>query len=262
MRIDAGDLSVNYELDGPPEAPVVAFSHCLAGNLDIWRGQAKALADEFRVLRYDSRGHGGTSATDPPYSMDVLAEDLVHLLDGLGIRKAHFVGISMGGMIGQTLALRHPERIEGLILCDTTCRIPPEAGPMWQERIEIAREQGMSALSEETLQRWLSPGFRQERPEVEAVIRRMIESTPVRGFEGCCQAIREFDLAEAVPEIASPTLVMVGENDPGTTVDMARDLQNRISGAELQILPQAFHLANIEAEGEFNDVVLRFLGGL
>lgn len=262
MRLDTGELSIRYELQGPREAPVVACSHCLAGDLGIWNGQARGLDREFRVLRYDTRGHGGTSVPEGPYSMEMLTGDLLALLDGLGISKVHFMGISMGGMIGQMFALHHPERVGGLVLCDTTCRVPPEAGPVWQERIEAAREGGMAALTEQTLERWLSPEFRRQRPEVEAVIRRMIESTPVQGFEGCCRAIREFDVSDKVAEIAAPTLIMVGENDPGTTVETARDLQGRIPGSELHILPGAYHLSNVEAEKEFNERLMRFLRDL
>ena len=166
MRAHIRDIVINYEIEGPPGAPVVTLSHCLAATLDAWEFQVSALSGAYRVLRYDTRGHGDSSATPGAYTMEMLNDDLMGLLDYLNIRRTHFVGISMGGMIGQVFAINHPDRLAKLVLCDTTCRVPAKMSPVWEERIRIAETKGMKALADETLERWLSEEFRKKRPEV------------------------------------------------------------------------------------------------
>jgi 3-oxoadipate enol-lactonase len=259
MEAKIGDIILDYELVGPSDAPVIACSHCLAGSSGIWDAQVIALRENYRVLTYDTRGHGDSSAPDGPYSMEMLADDAAALFSAIGIARVHFMGISMGGMIAQVLALTHPEYVSSLILCDTTCGIPKEAGALWDERIQTARDRGMEALVEGTLERWLSPDFRANSPATTERIREIVVNTPPSGFTGCCQAIKEFDYTDRIPDIKAPTLILVGENDPGTPVEKSREIHEKISGSEFYVLPQAYHLSNIEAADTFNKQVLKFL---
>ncbi|MFP4160306.1 MAG: 3-oxoadipate enol-lactonase [Desulfobacterales bacterium] len=262
MQMKVRDINVNFEVAGRESGPVVICSHCLAGNINIWDPQVKALEKDYRILRYDLRGHGQTSAPEGDYTMEMLADDAAALLDALEIEKAHFMGISLGGMIGQTLALSHPERLLSLVLCDTACSIPKDSGPLWEERISAARKNGMEALADGTLERWLSPEFQKNNPEVTGKIREIIKRTPVDGFAGCCRAISGFDVSGRLSSISLPTLVMVGENDPGTPVEASQEIRDKIRGSVLKVLPGAFHLSNTEAAGSFNSALADFLAGL
>ncbi len=262
MQANIHDITVNYEIEGPEDAPVIACSHCLAGNISIWDTQVIAMREKCRILRFDTRGHGGSSAPEGPYSMEMLANDVVDLFDEIGIRKAHFMGISMGGMIAQTLALKHPECVSSLILCDTTCSIPEATHPIWDERIQTVEKQGMAAVVDETLNRWLSTEFQEYCPTTTEQIRDMILNTPVPGFIGCAHAIKNFDLKSRLPKISVPALIMVGENDPGTPVESARQIHKNLRGSELAVLPNAYHLSNIEAADDFNKRLMGFLARL
>ena len=170
MKVEANGLQINYELSGQEGAPVVVLSHSLGSSLEMWNPQIAVLEPHYRVLRFDTRGHGGSEAPAQHYSLDQLGEDTVSLLDVLGIDGVHFVGLSMGGMIGQYIALNHGKRLRSLVLCDTAALIPPEAQPVWQERIDTARENGLTALVEDTLQRWFTPPYlEQNPPEVQLI---------------------------------------------------------------------------------------------
>lgn len=259
MKIQVNDISIHYEIDGPEKAPVIACSHCLSGSLHVWDDQVRMLKDKYRVLRFDTRGHGESSAPEGPYTMEMLSDDVIGLFDALGIERAHFMGISMGGMMTQTLALNYPERFLSLILCDTAAAVPKEAAPIWADRIRTAEEKGMAALADDTINRWLSPPFQEKHPEIVGRIRKMILNTPVPGFAGCSHAISRFDVADRLPQLDLPVLIMVGENDPGTPVESARQIRDRIHNAELAVLPRAYHLSNIEAAAEFNKGLSAFL---
>lgn len=258
-RITVNGISVKYELDGPPDAPVVTLSHSLATDLGMWDPQMAALLPRFRVLRYDTRGHGGTDAPPGPYSLDDLAEDAHTLLTALGVERTHFVGLSMGGIIGQTLALTYPEMLRSLVLCDTTGVMPWETWPLWDERVETARTKGMEPHVEPTLERWFTQQFIDAHPPVIDAVREMIRSTPVEGYAGCILAIRELDLFERLPAIRLPTLVLVGDEDQGAPPEAARAIQERIPGAELVVIKSAAHLSNIEQPEQFNRALLAFL---
>jgi len=259
-HITTNGIDVNYDFAGPEDAPVVTLSHSLATDFTMWQPQAVALRDAgYRVLRYDTRGHGGTTVPPGPYSLELLAEDVHTLLHDLGIERTHFVGISMGGMIGQTLALRHPEFLLSLVLCDTAASMPAESGPIWDERIATARADGMEAHVLGTSGRWFTPAFAATRADVIEPVREMIRATPVEGYVGCCEAIKRLDLLGRIAAISAPTLVMVGADDPGTTPAAARAIQERISGAELVIIESASHLSNLEQPEVFNRALLGFL---
>ncbi len=229
MKIKANGIEINYEKEG--SGPVVTLSHSLACNLHMWDDQAKALASRYTVLRFDTRGHGQTSAPTGAYSLDQMAEDLKGLLDGLGIAQTHFVGLSMGGMIG----------------------------PVWEDRIKTVTAQGMEPMVAGTLERWFTAPFRARRKDVMERIGGLIRSTPPAGYIGCCHALPKINVTDRLKEIACPALVIVGEEDPGTPVAMAREIHAALPGAQLAILRSASHLSNAEQPEEFNRVLLDFL---
>ena len=259
MKITANGISINYQVEGPASSPVVTLSHSLATNLSMWDPQARALASRYRVVRFDTRGHGGTDAPAGAYALEQLAEDARALLRALGIARTHFIGLSMGGFIGQLLALTHPEMLQGLVLCDTTSRVPPEAGPMWDERIRVAQTQGMEPHVEPTIGRWFTAPFMEQHAEVVNPVRAIIRGTHPQGYIGCCHAIAALDLTDRLGGIRIPTLVIVGEDDPATPVAASRTIHERIKGSELVILKSASHLSNLEQAEAFNRVVTTFL---
>ncbi|MBI2562679.1 MAG: 3-oxoadipate enol-lactonase [candidate division NC10 bacterium] len=259
MKITANGISINCRLEGPASAPVVTLSHSLATNLSMWDPQIPALTSRYRVLRFDTRGHGDTDAPGGAYSLDQLAEDTRALLQALGIARTHFIGLSMGGFIGQILALKYPEMLQSLVLCDTTSRVPPEAKPVWDERIRVAQAHGMEPHMEPTIERWFTGPFRGQHPDVVDRVRAMIQATKPAGYIGCCHAIAALDLTDRLPAIAVPTLVIVGEEDPGTPVAASRTIHERIMGSELVILASASHLSNMEQAEAFNRAMATFL---
>jgi 3-oxoadipate enol-lactonase len=257
MKLKANGIEIHYEREG--SGPVVTFSHSLGCHLGMWDEQVRALRDRYTVLRYDTRGHGQSSAPAAAYTLDMLAEDLKGLLDGLGIAETHVVGLSMGGMIGQTFALKYPLRVESLALCDTTSRYPAGAAPVWEERIRTVEARGMAPLVEPTLGRWFTAAFRARRPDVMERVGGWIRSTPPAGYVGCCHAIPKIDVTHRLGELRCPVLVLVGEEDPGTPVEMAREIHAALPAAELAILRSASHLSNVEQPAEFTRVLLGFL---
>jgi 3-oxoadipate enol-lactonase len=259
MKIKANGIHMNYELSGKENAPVVVLSHSLASSLGMWRPQMDELNRHFRVLSYDTRGHGGTDAPAPPYTLAQLGEDAMALLDALDMDVVHWVGLSMGGMIGQQIVLNHPGRFRSLSLCDTAAVLPKEADPVWQERIDLARREGMTPLVQSTLERWFTPPYLALNPPMVDVIRRHILANPVDGYVGCSEAIRGLNYLDRLSEIKVPTLIMVGEDDPGTPVDASRAMHDRIPQSQLVVLPSAAHLSNIEQTEGFNHALMEFL---
>jgi len=273
MKIKANGIEMNYTLDGPAsgradapvgrsEAPVVTLSHSLATDLSMWEPQIDALRARYRVLRYDTRGHGGTEAPAGVYTLDQLAEDARALLAALGVTKTHWVGLSMGGLIGQTIALETPELFSSLVLADTSSRIPVEAKPLWEERIKTAESQGMESLVAPTIGRWFTPSFVEQRKDVVEGVRAMIRSTPPRGYAGCCHAISGLDLTDRLGAITLPTLIVVGAEDQGTPVAASQAIHQRIKGSQLEIIKSASHLSNIEQPEAFTRVVVGFLASV
>ncbi|MBI2883052.1 MAG: 3-oxoadipate enol-lactonase [Candidatus Methylomirabilis oxyfera] len=257
MKIIANGIDIHYTIEG--EGPVVIMSHALGCNLALWDEQAKALSARYRVLRYDTRGHGQTSAPSGPYSLEQMADDVHGLLNALNIPQTHFVGISMGGMIGQIFALKHPRLLQSLVLCSTTSRYPTAARSAWVDRIRTVEAKGMDPMVEPTLQRWFTSPFRERQPDVMDGVRAMIRSTPPQGYIGCCHAIPTIDVTDRLGEVRCPALVIVGEDDPGTPVAMAREIHTALPSSELAILRPASHLCNLEQRDEFNRVLVGFL---
>lgn len=259
QRIHAEGADLQVRVDGT-DGPWVILAHALGANHTLWDATARHLAARYRVLRYDLRGHGASDAPLGPYTMTRLADDVVAIMDALEIPQAHFCGISVGGMIGQTLGLRHAERLLSLTLVATVNHTPLDAHPMWHNRIGQAEAHGMSGLADATLERWLTAPFRSAHPDEVARIRAMLLATPVRGYVGVSQAIMAFDLAGAISRIRCPTLVMAGEEDQGAPVSMAEAIAGAIPGAKLEILPQAAHLATVEQPERFHAAFDAFLG--
>lgn len=259
MKLAVNGIDVHYTLEGPAGAPVVTLSHSLAAHGGMWAPQLAALTERYRVLNYDTRGHGGTDAPAGAYSLAQLAEDARALLRTLGIARTHWVGLSMGGMIGQTLALEAPELFLSLSLCDTSSRVPAEARPLWQERIKTAETQGMEPLVEPTIGRWFTAPFRETRKDVVDRVRAMIRGTDPRGYAGCCHAIAALDLTDRLAAITLPTLIVVGEEDQGTPVAASQAIQAQIAGSELQVIKSAAHLSNLEQPEAFTRILTAFL---
>jgi 3-oxoadipate enol-lactonase len=262
MQIKPNGIKMNYELSGKKGAPVVILSHSLSSSLLMWNPQMDALNPYFQVLRYDTRGHGDSDAPSGAYTLELLGKDVIKLMDALGIDRAHFVGLSMGGMIGQCLALNYSHRLKSLTLCDTAAVVPAEAQPLWQERIDKARRKGMEALLDETMERWFTPTFLTQNSKMLALIREQLLATPVSGYIGCAEAIRKLNYLDRLSEIKMPTLIMVGEDDPGTPVAASEAMHKRISNSKLVILPSARHLTNVEQTKAFNAALLNFLKNL
>jgi len=262
VRITANGLRINWQLTGPENAPVVVLSHSLGSSGIMWDWQVPMFVERFRVLRYDTRGHGGTDAPAGPYHLDSLGDDAIGLLDALDIQRVHWVGLSMGGMIGQNLALRHPQRLDSLVLCDTTSEVPPEARATWDERIATAEMHGLEPLCAGTMERWFTPAFLERNPEEVQVIRQQFLQTPTSGYVGCCQAICELDYTDRLSSIALPVQIIVGAQDPSAPPSVSEMMQERISGAALTVIDDAAHLSNVEQPRAFNNAAMRFLMAL
>ena len=259
MKANANGIETYYEIHGKEGAPWLVFSHSLACSVRMWDGEIARHQERYRVLAYDTRGHGQSAAPQGPYTLEALADDLRALLQQLKIERPHYVGLSMGGMIGQTAALKYPGISRTLTLCDTTSRYPAEAAPMWQERIRIAEAKGMAPLVQPTLERWFTEPFRKNHPDKVKPVATLIEKTPVAGYIGCCAAIPKINVTSRLKEIKAPTLVICGNDDPATPPAMAREIQQNIPGAKLALIPQAAHLANIEQPEAFNRALAEFL---
>jgi 3-oxoadipate enol-lactonase len=255
-RLLVNGISVHVEEMGPSDAPVVLMSNSLAADVNMWAAQARQLAQSYRVIRFDARGHGQTEATDDDYSLDLLAEDALSLLDALGIEKVHFVGLSLGGMIGQLLAVRAPHRLLSLVLCATFASTSRE---MWDQRVKAARADGLGPLVEPTLERWLTPGFRAARPDVAEAVRAMIARTSPEGYAGCAAAIRDMDLIDAAPLISLPTLLLAAADDPSAPPETMSELHERIEGARFVVLEDAAHLFTMEQPDRATQIIEEFL---
>ena len=257
MRISTNGIELNCVIEG--EGPWLTMSHSLACNLSMWDPQMQVLTKHYKVLRFDTRGHGASSAPAGAYTLEQMADDVHGLFAELGIKRTHWVGLSMGGMIGETYALKYPGVFQSMVLADTTSRRPPNAAEMWGDRIRTAREQGMEALVESTLERWFTAPYRKAHPDVMARIGDDIRNTPVAGFAGCCEAIAKIDVLDRLKEIDCPALVMVGDQDHGTPPEMARQIHANLRGSDLLIIPDAAHLSNVEQSEVFNRALTEFL---
>jgi 3-oxoadipate enol-lactonase len=257
MKAKTNGIDINYTIEG--QGPWVVMSHSLACNRSMWDEQAQLLKSRYRVLRFDTRGHGASDAPEGAYTLDMLSDDLLGLLDGLSMDAPHFVGLSMGGMIGMTFALRHPGRLRSLVLCDTSSRMPAQAAPIWEGRIKVAREQGMEPLVEPTLQRWFTEPFYKANKPMMGRVGQMIRDTKPSGYIGCCKAIPQINLTDRLGAIQCPVQIIVGEQDAGTPVAMSQAIHHAIPRSELVVIPSASHLSNLEQPAAFNKALADFL---
>lgn len=251
----ASELSC--ELGGREDGPTIVFSGSLGTDLTMWQTQSDRLGDRFRTLRYDIRGHGASSVPEGPYSIAELGSDLVALLDRVGIERASLCGLSIGGMISMWVAAHHPERVGRLVLCCTSALLgPPES---WHQRAAIVRADGVEAVADAVLERWFTPTFAAEHPEVIKRMRATLSATPREGYASCCEAIATMDLTGDLPSIAAPTLVLAGADDPATPPVHGRRIAELIPGARFEIVGPAAHLATVERPDLTTAMILRFL---
>ncbi|MBL6955087.1 MAG: 3-oxoadipate enol-lactonase [Alphaproteobacteria bacterium] len=259
MKFLGNGITMDYEFFGPEGAPVVVLSHSLGSSSIMWAPQLPQLTEKYRVLCYDTRGHGGTSAPAGEYSLDQLGSDAMALLDGMDLSQVHWVGLSMGGMIGQNLALRQNGRFKSLTLCDTSSQIPASARATWDDRIAIATAGGMAPLTEPTMERWFTAPYLAKKPSAVDAIREQFLATPPAGFIGCCHALKPLDYLDQLHTIDLPTMIIVGAEDTGTPVAASEAMHERIANSQLVVLPEAAHLANIEQPAGFTKALLGFL---
>lgn len=241
--LKSGEARIHYALEGQSGAPVLVFSNSLGTNYSMWDAQTVAFAKKFRVLRYDTRGHGQSSQTPGPYSIEQLAKDVLALLDALDLKRVSFCGLSMGGMIGMWLGVNAAERLSHLVLCNTGAKIGTTEA--WNARIDAVEKSGMSAIASAVVDRWFTPAFREKAPVTVAGILKMLEGTNPSGYAACCAAVRDFDFREQLSKIHKPTLVISGARDPATPPSDGRFLAQRIPAAKYVEL-NAAHLSNIE----------------
>jgi 3-oxoadipate enol-lactonase len=255
MKAKANGTELYYELSGKEGAPWLILSHSLACTVRMWDPQVAAFKDRYRILNYDMRGHGQSAAPAGPYTLDMLADDVLGLMKELRIERATYMGLSIGGMIGQTLALKQPGMFDKMVLADTSHAQPPEAIKQWEERIRIAQTQGMKALVPSTMERWFTPSFR-ESPQARKIA-ELIANTPVAGYVGCGYAIMMLSTTARLKEIKLPVLAIAGEQDP--SAPGTRHIGENVPGARLVMIPQAAHISNVEQAATFNQALRDFL---
>jgi len=258
MFLKTADTTIHYDLIGPENAPVVCTAHSLASDSGMWAEQVQPLLDGgFRILRIDIRGHGGSKAPPAPYTMQQLAGDIADVLAKLDVSDVRFIGLSIGGMMGLTLALHDPSRVKSIMICDALAAAPPNAKELWEPRISLARQHGsLEPLAGPTIQRWLSPAFEQRNPKRWQQIFDTIVGTSVEGFAGCAAALQNFDFLAQLPTIRLPTLVVCGANDPGAPPAASKAIAAGIPGGRYVEIPDALHFPNVEAPESFNRVLL------
>jgi 3-oxoadipate enol-lactonase / 4-carboxymuconolactone decarboxylase len=258
MFIEANGIPFHVQVSGPERAPVLLLLHSLGTSLHVWDDQATALAGRYRLVRPDLRGHGLTAVPRGPYTIDAMAQDVLAIMDALGIIAAHVGGLSIGGMVAQSLAAQAPDRVASLILCDTAMAIPP--AEMWRERAVIARSKGLEPLADAVMARWVTPGFR-DRPPAAGLWAMLLRTAP-EGYAGAAEAIAATDLSLAARNLRVPTLVLVGERDEATPLASAEALRSAIDGARLEILPGAAHIPTVETPDAVSSAMACFLASI
>jgi 3-oxoadipate enol-lactonase len=257
ITVDDG-CPIHIEVSGRDNAPALMLSNSLGTNLSMWDDQADEFAKHFRLIRYDRRGHGQSGAPEGPYSMERLGRDVVAVLDTLGIKKTNWCGLSMGGMVGQWLGANAPDRVEKLVLSNTSSYYP-DKGP-WNDRIAFVQANGLASMVDGNMQRWFTEGFRARAPEAMARMKTMFVATKVPGYIGCCQAVRDMDFRASNPSIKAPVMVIVGAQDPATPPAAGEAIAKAIPGAKVASIDAA-HIANVEQPKVYTKTVLDFLLG-
>ena len=254
--INADGCPINVQVEGPEGAPVLMLSNSLGTNLSMWDPQARGFAKEFRLIRYDRRGHGQSGAPKGPYNMERLGRDVLAVLDALKIEKTHWCGLSMGGMVGQWLGANAPGRMGRMILSNTACYYADKE--IWNGRIKTVQDKGLTAIVQGTLERWFTKDFREREPQKVKRIAEMFLATRPEGYIACGQAVRDMDHREIIKTIKAPTMVIAGKQDAGTTVEMAEAIRKSIPGASMTLFDAA-HIANVECQHDYTDAVIGFL---
>lgn len=250
--------TIHYRLDGDEGRPVLLFSNSLGTDLTMWDGNMPAALHHFRVLRYDSRGHGGSSAPEGAYTIDRLGRDALALLHAVKIDKAAVCGLSKGGLVAQWLAVNAPERLTRVAICNTGAMIP--SAETWNARIATVAEKGLGVIADAVLERWFTADFRAGQPEEVARLKAVMLKVPPQGYAGCCAAVRDADLRGDLGQITTPAIVVVGTEDPATPPALGEAIHAGIKGSKLVRL-EAAHLSNIERQAEFDAAVFPFLAG-
>ncbi len=255
IKTDDG-CTIHAEIEGPETAPVLMLSNSLGTNLHMWDDQVAPFTKHFRLLRYDRRGHGKSSVPKGPYTMERLGRDVLVVLDGLGIKKINWCGLSMGGMVGQWLGANAGNRVDKLVLSNTSSYFPDKNG--WNDRLKLVREKGVASFAPANMERWFTKGFRERSPQIVARVQDMFAATKLDGYLGCGEAVRDMDHRPLLPKIAAPTLVIAGEHDPATPLEGNEYIRAHIPGAKIFVIDAA-HLANVEQPKVYADTVLGFL---
>ncbi len=254
--VKTSDATISYDVAGPATAPALLFLNSIGSTRELWSRQLPEFSAVYRVIRIDARGHGRSSVPTGDYTIGQLAHDALAVIDAEGIDSAHVCGLSLGGLTAMWLGVHASPRVKSLVLANTAARIGSVQS--WTERIALVREHGMSAVAERAMLLWFSPGFRERDPETVERFRTMLQSCSPAGYLGCCAALRDADLREAIPGIRCPVLAVAGSSDTSTPVDALQFIQARIAGARMVTLDSA-HLSNVEQAEAFTSSVLKFL---
>jgi len=254
-----GPFEINVERSGNPDGPTVMMGHSLGCSIRMWDPQMSALEPDYDVVRIDMRGHGDSDAPKGPYTMDGLADDVIAVMDALEIQRAHWVGLSIGGMYGQSLLLRFPDRFASAVLCDTAPMMPPEAIEAWNDRIKLIEAGGVESILDMTMERWFTAPFIAANSADFQAVRAQVLRADRDGYIGCVKAIQGLNFIERLPEIAHPVRVIVGEEDGATPVSASEAIHDRIQDSDLIILENASHIANVEQKDMFNNALMEFL---
>ncbi|NQV56136.1 MAG: alpha/beta fold hydrolase [Rhodospirillales bacterium] len=258
-HVDVNGVSYHYIIEGKPGAPWITFSHALANNLSLWDDIAEALSDRYQILRFDHPGHGNTPAVPGPYSFDMLIDNAIGLWDALGIEASHWVGLSIGGMMGYGLAAGYPGRVLSFTSCDARPDAPPDYADYFQYRIETARDFGMAGLVEPTVERWFTKASLEQNTPALDKVREMIRATDPTGHEGCCEALKQLSFGKILGDINVPTLILGGAEDKGAPVDVLAETAAQIPGARHVVIPGAGHITALEAPDAFQKILEKFL---
>jgi 3-oxoadipate enol-lactonase len=257
MKIRANGIEIGYDVTG--EGPWVVLNHSLGLDRTMWFQQTPVLAEGYSVLTWDARGHGESATTPGPYDFDLMAQDLVGLMDALSIDRAAVVGLSMGGATAMNVAATHPDRVSTLVLCDTSAWYGPDAEKNWRERAEGVIDDGIESIRVVQAGRWFTDSFRKREPEIMDRILDLLMAANLQGYVATMEGLGQLDLRPKLKEIECPTLVVVGREDPSTPPTMAEEIHRSIQGSRLVVLDDARHLAPVEKPDEFNRLVLEFL---
>jgi 3-oxoadipate enol-lactonase len=262
MKAIINNIVINYEVSGPETGTPVVLHHPLATHLGTWDALTASLNKTYRVIRFDARGHGASAAPPGPYTFETLAADVIAVMDHVGAKKAHYLGLSMGGFVGQYLGLLHPERLHSLSLVSTSSATPAAGQALWDERIKNSLELGMGSVVDGAMQRWVAPSVIAGKPGLVQRLKTMITETPAPGYAGWCGAIRHLNITDRIAAIKLPTLVVVGALDPATPPAAAEVIHKQIAGSKLVIMPGVSHMLQEVEPAAFASVVVPFLASV